>query len=579
MHEENDSMTVSEYIIDQIAQRGVSHIFGYTGARSVSLVEAIYRRSGIKFVNVYHEQSASYAACAYAQSGGGMGVAVSTSGPGGTNMLTGIANAFCDSIPCLFLTGQAPLGGLRGEATIRNRSVQEVDIVAMASPVSKYAVCIRDKNHVRYETEKALFLATDGRPGPVLLDIPEDIQKQSMDFEKSAGFFPDVILRYEVPKGIRDAIEISRRPIILVGNGAHGFEEKITALAKATKTPVVASMSGIDVCDNSYENYLGVVGNYGLRCANLALANSDLIVSFGCGMTARYTGADVRRFAPEAKVIRVDIDLQELKDRTLKPDELKICRDLKDFFAENGNDLLRLSPSQEWIERIGGYKRRYYYENRTNDFTPYSVLYTMNGLRKAGDTVCADDGQNQIWAIQASSFEKGQRFVSSSGLSAMGYSIPAAVGAHYARPEADILCLCGDGGLQMSIQELQLLKRENLPVTIVVMNNGCLGMIRMLQDTYYGGRHYASVDDYSAPDFVSVANAYGIEAVSVDSLASFRDAFVSRGGRPFLIDVRIDPTFDVRPRITNRRPIEDQFPFLSDAELAENMIVPYEREK
>jgi acetolactate synthase-1/2/3 large subunit len=574
-----DRITVNQYITQTLATHGVTHIFGLTGARIVSFIQCIYENPSLKFVNMLHEQSVAYAACGYAQSGGRLGVAVSTSGPGATNLLTGIANAFCDSIPCLFITGQSPTNGLRGEAKIRNRSVQEVDIVGMAAPVTKYAVCLKNARQIKYELEKALFLAQHKRPGPVLIDLPEDVQFQWVDPDELKCYTAETETQELRFPDILPLITGRTRPILMLGNGAHGCAHEISQLVHSTNIPVVASMSAVDICDNSYTYYLGVEGNYGKRCANFALQNSDLIIAIGCGMTPRYTGADLRQFAPEAKVIRIDIDDAELVDRTLKSDEVKICCDANAFMRHYRTELSSVSPSAAWLVQIIAYKNKYYRESVTDTYGPYSVIDAINQLRVDHDIVTADDGQNQIWALQGLTFGPRQRFLSTSGLSTMGYSLPGAIGAYYANPSAQIVCLCGDGGLQMGIYELQTIVREQMPITVVVLNNRALGMVRMLQDTYYDSKHYATSIDYTVPNFCAVAEAYGISSKRVDSLEQLRQAFQYRRAEPLLIEVMLDTENDVHPRIVQRRPIFDAFPLLSDAEVEENMIVRYERKQ
>jgi len=574
-------LNVCDYIINALSEYEVKHIFGYIGAKNIALIEAVYRNEKVKFVNVYHEQTASFAACAYAQINRKLGVAVSTSGPGGTNMLTGIAQAYCDSIPVLFITGQNSLNVLRNGRKIRNESNQEIDIVAVAEPITKYAVQIHDVRDLPYELAKSVYLATSGRPGPVLLDIPENIQWSEFEPDGCAIYQPEskpeVFSADRIKAGLKALCANCERPVIVVGNGAHGFESEIMSVTACNNVPVAASMSAIDIYDGNKPNYLGVTGNYGLRCANFALANADLIIALGCSMSKRYTGNDLSRFAANAKAVRVDIDEEELAARTIKPDELKICSDLQVFFDNFGDILREIKPNAEWLRRVHEWKERYYFENVGTDKLQYEVLRAMNRLRRNTDVVTADVGNNQLWVIQTLIFKAEQKFVSTSGLSTMGYGLPAAIGAYYANPNADIICICGDGGLQMCIQELQFPVREKIPITIVLFNNGILGTIRSLQDTYYGGKHYASEIDYSAPDFVSVAKAYGIRAEQVNSVEQFERVFALRGDSPLLIDVRISPNADVIPRITSRKPMYDLTPLLSDEELAKNMLVPYER--
>jgi acetolactate synthase-1/2/3 large subunit len=575
----NPHMTVSEYIIAELARHGVNHIFGYIGAKNMALIEAAYKHPQMAYVNTLHEHSAAFAACGYAQASGKVGVATSTSGPGGTNMLTGIANAFCDSIPTLFITGQCGVKTLRNGLKIRNAATQEVDIVAMAQPVAKYAVQLHSASQIRHELEKCLHIAAEGRPGPVLLDLPEDLAFAGINPDELQGY-ASATRKYALPaeqiETLKSWIAASERPVLIVGNGAHGSEPEISKIAKATNIPIVSSAEAADVCDNTLPNYLGVAGNNGLRCANFTLANSDLIISVGCSFWSRYTGADKRRFAPEAKVARVDVDMEELNARNVKEDELKINCPAKQFFGEREDALLKISPSDMWLGKVAEYKKRYFCENKADANSPYAYMYQLSELLGDKDIVISDVGQHQLWALQSIGFHGGQRMLNSGGLSTMGYAIPAAIGAHYASPASNIVVLIGDGGLQMTSSELETYKRAKLPITVVVMNNRVLGVIRQLQDTYYGGKHYASELDYSVPDFAKVASAYGIAAANVISVEEFAACYKAAGG-PRLINVQVGADADVRPRIIQRRPIEDLFPFLTDEELAENMIVPYER--
>jgi acetolactate synthase-1/2/3 large subunit len=553
-------MTVAQYIIDTLAKLGVRHIFGYIGARNIALVEAVYDNPEVKFVNVYHEHTAAFAACGYAQAGGTLGVATSTRGPGATNMLTGIANAYCDSIPTLFLTGQVSTGALRGERRIRNNAAQEVDIVAMAQPVTKYAVQITNASDIRRELEKCVYLATSGRCGPVLLDLPENISFMKIEPETLEAYAPPVKKVADVSAEfakLSALVANSTRPVLLVGNGAHGFEREISELAASTKVPVVASMSAVDVCDNSLENYLGVCGNTGLRCANFALTDADLIISLGCSCTARYTGADLSKFAENAKVVRVDIDAEELKARTIKPDELKINCNIQELL--DCGILSQLLPSTEWLKNVADNKQKYFRETATQ---PYEYMRALDAKRLPNDIVALDVGQHQNWALQSLTFSQGQQVLSPSGLSSMGYALPAAIGAYYAKPEVAVICIVGDGGLQMTLTELQTVIRENIPITVVVMNNSVLGFITQLQDDYYEQKHFASEVDYTVPDFVKLALDYGLEAWDIKSALDLSNALAEFPKRPRLLNVRVDPKADVRPRITERRPMWDMFPLI-----------------
>ncbi len=574
-------MKLSDYIAEFLASRGCSQVFGYLGGAITHLVDSFYRIDGITFLGTYHEQGAAFAAEGYARMKNDIGVAAATSGPGATNLLTGIGSAYFDSVPCLYLTGQVNTYEYKGDSPVRQVGFQETDIVSIVKPITKYAVRITDATRIRYELEKAVFLATTGRKGPVLIDIPMDIQHAKIDADALEGYCEPQPKAAEFDAdAVADCFLQACRPVILVGGGIRlsGSQALLKRFAEPLQIPVVSSLMGRDAYDNTCNNYYGMLGSYGNRYANLTVANSDFILALGTRLDTRQTGTNPANFARGAKLVRVDIDRNELSKK-VKQDEHGIEMDAADFLRRllACDKIRQISPSayQPWLERIRVFKEKYPSYSEASLHDPNFVMNEFSDLLEENDVVCLDVGQNQMWAAQSLTVKKNQRLLICGGMGAMGFALPAAIGAYYSHVNTGrIIAIAGDGGLQMNIQELALLKRNHIPVKIIVMNNHSLGMIRHFQEMYFDGRYNGTVKDYEAPDFCRIASAYDIPSARITQLheLSVVKTLLQTDG-PVLVEINLPQYTHVYPKLSVGRPIEDQDPPLPRSELAENMMI------
>lgn len=561
-------MLVSDYIVDFFIKKGIKDVFGYPGGMITYLMESFDKKSGlIKTHLAYHEQGASFNACGYAQVSGLPGVAYATSGPGATNLVTGIANAFFDSLPCIFITGQVNTYESKGQLKVRQKGFQETDIVEIVKTITKYAVQIKDPSKIKMELEKAYFLSMEGRRGPVLLDIPMDVQKAEIELGALEGFSQyKNIGNYECNKDIVEKIfqvlSLAKRPLIIAGVGIRncGMREVFQKLVKKIKIPVVTSMIGIDCLENDSAYKIGFLGVYGHRAANFATEKTDLIITLGTRMDVRQTGSDKSVFATHAKIIRVDIDTGELTNK-VKCDERNIICDLAEllpemlaFPYEEGN-----IAHNEWVKACNDMK---FSLQGIDDGTENVIVKEISKYIEEDSVITTDVGQNQVWVAQSAEVKEGQKILFSGGHGAMGYSLPAAIGAYYAHHKP-VICFTGDGGLQMNIQELQFISRENIPIKIVLLNNNSLGMIRHFQEIYFEGNSAQTVKEkgYTVPDFCKIAEAYGIKAYKFANGFSYLKKIFANN-EPIFLEVECGNRTYVYPKSLINRPIYDQEPLM-----------------
>ncbi len=580
-------MKLSDYVIDYIVGQGVNHIFEFVGGAIVHLLDSTYDRDDISCVSVHHEQAGAFAAEAYARINGRLGVAMATSGPGALNMLTGIGSCYFDSVPCLFITGQVNTYEYKFDRPVRQIGFQETDIVAVAKPLLKYAELVVDAEKIRYYLEKAVYLAQSGRPGPVLLDIPMNIQRAQIDPEKLESFFTsreyeNIVKQPDISEHIAEIaamIAEAKRPMILAGGGIRtgNAADELHEFVTRTGIPVVASLMGLDAVSHDNPEFIGMIGSYGNRYSNLALANCDLLLVFGSRLDTRQTGTRPDTFARAAKKIQVDIDPLELNNK-IKMD-LAIHYDIKEFLRLL-NEKMRDSAKQDlqkWYDRVTFYKEKYPTVSKIDEecIEPNSFMELLAKYSQEGDIVCLDVGQHQMWAAQSFRLNKNQRMLNSGGMGAMGFALPAAIGAIKAEPQVNAIVIAGDGGIQINIQELDLIVKHNLPIKIFVLNNGCLGMVRQFQDLYFDGRRQSTVIGYSCPDLVNIAKAYGLMTYEIDSSenaeAIIKSAFSDK--RPAFVNVRLELATAVNPKLVVNRPIEDMSPHLSREELRSIMDI------
>jgi acetolactate synthase I/II/III large subunit len=576
-------MKLSDYIVDYFDKQGVHIIFGYIGGMITHLVDSIAQNKNMQFVQTYHEQTAAIAAEGYAKESGKFGIAISTSGPGATNMITGIADAYFDSIPVIYITGQVNTYEYKYDKPIRQQGFQETDVISIVTPITKYAKLVDHKEDIRYELEKALFLAKSGRPGPVLLDIPMNIQRADINPDDLRGFvsIKDDFSLFDKGKIIELIIK-SKRPMVLLGGGCQSDEGKksVEEFLTLTDFPVITSLIGRGAIDESLYNVIGMVGSYGNRCANMAVANADLLIALGSRLDTRQTGAMVDSFVKTGIIIQVDIDKTELESNRLK-NRICVNSDVVSFLSQlEEMRYQKLGDINEWKSYLNKLKQNYNQEKEIERFvenkSPYHLIQTLNKYSKENDIFCADIGQNQMWAAQTLQLKKGQRFVTSGGLAPMGFSMPVSIGISFANPNCTIYSINGDGGFQMSIQSLMLISQYNLPIKIVIINNNALGMITQFQHLYFEDRMIGTTQKggYQVPDIKSLAFSYGLSYFCISEKDLSNDVLMNEifFSRNCIIEYLIEGLTTVCPKLEYNKPIEMPLPLLPDLELSENMI-------
>jgi acetolactate synthase-1/2/3 large subunit len=562
-------MKLSDYIVTFLIEKEITDVFGYPGGMVIHLMDSFdkYKDSISAHVN-YHEQGSAFCACGYAQTSNKPGIAYATSGPGATNLITGIANAYFDSIPCIFITGQVNTYESKGDLLVRQKGFQETDIVSIVKSITKYAVKIDNENNIKYELEKAFDISCNGRPGPVLIDIPMNIQR--------AEIIPENLKCYDLEKdekgnsyyeGIKDIILDmllkSKRPVILAGNGINNANviDEFRNFVNLIGIPVVTSMIGRDVILDGRGSSFGFVGAYGNRCANFIISNSDLIISIGSRIDSRQTGSNSKIFAENAKILRIDIDSGELTNK-IKDDEISIVADLKKIITVLNTEKFDVKDKYEkWINSCNKVKEELKcidLQYETDIIKEFSYKVPDNSI------ITTDVGQNQVWVAQSFVMKSKQKMLFSGGHGAMGYSLPAAIGAYYGSRE-NVICFNGDGGLQMNIQELQFIARENIPIKVVLLNNNSLGMIRHFQEMYFESNYVQTIKEggYITPDFRKIANAYELRYINVnciEEISKCEDMLVD--DKPCFIEISLTDTTYVYPKLAMGRPIHDQDPLL-----------------
>ncbi len=581
------TMNVSDIILDFLVRQKVEHVFLMTGGHVAFLLDRLYGRDDIGYVCVAHEQAASMAADGYSRvNPDSIGVSIATSGPGATNLLTGIGCSWFDSIPSLHISGQVNTYEARGTKPVRQIGFQEMDIVAMAKPITKWAATLDKPENILWYLEKAVYVAKSGRPGPVLLDIPMNFQRQDVDFDTLRRFTPDEDTSAspadldELIAKCADMLKKAERPAILAGGGVRnsGGTMLLKQLAETADVPVCLSMNGIDAFPHDHPNYGGFIGVYGNRGGNFTLANSDLLIAVGSRLDSRQTGVNTDNFARFAQKIVVDIDPGELGSRFTPT--LAVQCDAK-LFLDRLVQAIDADNNAKWVETVGRWREKYppcpKEFTGTKELNPYMFLEALSRQLGPDDTVTLDTGQNMVWGTQVVHPRENIRMWTAGGMSPMGYSFPAAIGARFARESGRAIAIIGDGGMQINIQELETIKRHNLALTVFVINNSGLGLIRQFQDDYLDSRHVAATkpQGYTSPDFVKIATAYGLKAMRIttpDELESSITESQAHNG-PVLVEVQIDNKYNVIPKALMNHPMEDQFPYINKAELLAEMIV------
>ena len=558
-------MLGAQAVIASLEAEGVDTVFGYPGGQAIKIYDALYDSKQIRHVLARHEQGAVHMADGYARATGRPGVVIVTSGPGATNTVTGIATAYMDSVPLVVITGQVP------RAVIGTDSFQESDIVGITMPVVKHSFLLQSTDELTRTFREAFHIATTGRPGPVLIDIPSDLAGATMTFE-----YPDEVnLPSYKPtyrgnaKQIRAAcklIEQSRRPILYAGGGIviSDASAELVALAELMRIPVVTTLMGKGGFPASHDMYLGPVGMHGAKYSNLAMTESDLIIAAGARFSDRVTGR-LSEFAPHAQVIHIDIDPAEIGK--IREAQVPIVGDLKGVLAGMVEQLRKDGATprdDEWLAQIEAWRARYpfYHPNVGDDnaeIVPELVMKELSAqLDPFNSIVVTEVGQHQMWAHQFIDREVPRSFLSSGGLGTMGFGFPASIGAAIARPGCQVVCIAGDGSFQMNSQEMATAAINGVPVKVLIVDNRCLGMVHQWQKLFYNGRYSETLLDAN-PDFVKLADAYGWQGERVTDPAEVHAAIermlASEG--PYLLDVVVSREQNVYPMVAPGAALDD----------------------
>ena len=499
-------MTGAEIFVRSLVEEKVDVVFGYPGGAVIGIYDALHDISDIKHILTRHEQGAVHAAEGYSKASGRPGVALVTSGPGATNTVTGIADAYMDSIPIVVFTGQVAL------KLIGNDAFQEADIVGITRPITKHNYLVRDVNELAATIKEAFYVATTGRPGPVLVDLPKDVMASKAVFSypksvKLRSYQPHTEGHQKQLSKAAELIAKAKRPVLYVGGGTilSGASEELTAFARATGIPVTTTLHGLGAFPESDELSLGMLGMHGTWYSNTAVHYSDLLIAVGARFDDRVTGR-TDAFAPEAKKIHIDIDPSNIS-KNVKVD-VPIVGDVKTVLKQL-TPMVKPLDTKDWVRTIRAWKEEHPLRYRNGkEVRMQHVIQTLSGLTKGNAVMVSDVGQHQMWMAQFFNYMLPRTHLTSGGLGTMGFSLPAAMGAAFARRDIPVISVSGDGGFQMNIQELATIREHSVPVKIIILNNGYLGMVRQWQQLFWRKR-YSHVEMFG-PDFVKVAEAYGI---------------------------------------------------------------------
>jgi acetolactate synthase-1/2/3 large subunit len=542
-------LTGSEILLRCLIEEKVEFIFGYPGGAVLPIYDSLYYGS-IKHILYRHEQGAIHAADGYARATGKPGVVIATSGPGATNLVTGIATAQMDSIPLVCITGNVP------QNLIGTDAFQEADITGITMPITKHSYLVQDVRDLPRVVKEAFHIASTGRPGPVLIDIPKDVSNAKAPFSYPEtvfirGYQPTTNPHPLQIEKLHQAIAESKRPLILAGGGVvtSGADQELIAFAERAKIPVTTTLMGIGGFPGTHPLWLGMPGMHGTVAANRALLECDLLIGIGARFDDRVTMGRIDKFATGAKIVHIDIDPAEIGKNV--DTYIPIVGDVKRVLEVALQDL-PVSQSEAWLQNLKDLKQQYplTYKQSDNTLKPQWVIQHLYETTGGDAIVTTDVGQHQMWVAQYFRFSRPRSLISSGGLGTMGFGFPAAIGAQLAYPDRTVISVTGDGGFQMTAQELAVVALANIPVKVAIINNQCLGMVRQWQEVFYQ-RRYSEVDLSGSPDFIKLAEAYGVKGLRArtqeEARQAWREALDHPG--PVVIDFQVDPEENVYPMV------------------------------
>ena len=538
----------SELVLETLRDLGIDTIFGYPGGAVLPLYDAIYNFKGIRHILGRHEQGCLHEAEGYAKSTGKLGVAVVTSGPGATNAITGIADAMSDSVPLLVFTGQVARAGIGKDA------FQEADIVGITMPITKYNYQVRETADIPRVITEAVHIATTGRPGPVVIDLPKDVSALETDFVYSSeidlpSYQPTLEPNEMQIKKILKQLSKAKKPVLLAGGGISYAEAaaELNEFAERYQIPVVTSLLGQGTIATSHPLFLGMGGMHGSFAANIAMTEADFMISIGCRFDDRLTG-NPKTFAKNAKVAHIDIDPAEI-GKIIAVD-IPVVGDAKKALQQLLAEPIVRNNTEKWIEKVTKDKNRVRsYDKKERVVQPQAVIERIGKLTKGDAIVVTDVGQHQMWTAQYYPYQNERQLVTSGGLGTMGFGVPAAIGAKIANPDKEVVLFVGDGGFQMTNQELAILNVYKIPIKVIMLNNHSLGMVRQWQEAFYDGRTSESVFE-TLPDFQLMAQAYGIKNYKFDNPETLeKDLEVITEDVPMFIEIDISRKEHVLPMV------------------------------
>ena len=551
-------MNGARILLESLKREGVDLVFGYPGGTVINLYDELMNVREIRHILPRHEQGGTHAADGYARATGKVGVAIATSGPGATNTITGIANAYMDSIPMVIITGQVPT------PLIGNDAFQEVDIIGITRPITKHSFLIRHAKDIPTIVRKAFYIARSGRPGPVLIDFPKDVQISQAEFNwpesvEIRGYKPNLEGHQKQVEKAVEMMLVARRPVMYVGGGVilANAAPELTELARTLQFPVTTTLMGLGSFPESDPLALKMLGMHGAYAANMAMTHSDLILAIGARFDDRVTGK-IATFAPHAKIIHIDVDPTSIR-KNVRVD-LPIVGDTKDvlvkmieFLKGQAGKVTALHSAMEaWHEDISGWKSKHpiSYKQSTSVIKPQYVIQKLRELSEDDAIMATDVGQHQMWTAQFFEFNQPRTLLTSGGLGTMGFGLPAAMGAQAAYPKRQVICVCGDGGVQMNMQELATLVQHRLPVKIVVLNNNFLGMVRQWQELFFDKRYSQTCLELPM-DFAKIAEAYGAKGFKTDKPSEveqvIKEGFAHDG--PVIMEFKIAREEKVLPMV------------------------------